>query len=203
MNGHGRISPAPEYAAAVQEFMTRVGNALLVAQYPFLGRLGTEKVDAIPERPASPDTSHGASTGEFWAEASLILKNVDLLELNSEAFAIQLWEMADQTGRAVMKRFYDFMSTTCQDAGTVFCSGGHPLTHDSFMDVLEKIPFDVDESGRPKGLELHCSPDDAKKLAGLPPMNEQQRARFDRLLKDKAEAQRVRKRHRRLARPAS
>ncbi len=195
-----RMRPAPEYDDAVKKFIATVGNALLVAQHPFLGRMGTEQVDAIAEQPASPATSQGASTGDFGAESTMILRNVDLLELNEAALAVQLWEMADQIGNAVKERFYAFLTKTCQEAGTSFGSKGRPLTHDSFMDVLEKIPFEVDEFGNPKGLELHCSPADAQMLLALPPMNEQQRSRFARLLKDKAEAQRAGTRTRRLAR---
>lgn len=188
----------PEYQQPFATLFARAVHGLVPVHAPFLAGIRTTTVDHLAEE--NVPGARGGVMGGHSVEARSEVETVAVANTDSDAWYAVLWDTAEQFARSQMQFLLRSLGEASEQAGTAVDMKDAPLTHDTVLDLIERMHFEVDDKGRPIGLALAVSPEIGDRLDRLGPMSVEQDARYQRIISEKRRAQDAAKRVRKLDR---
>ena len=187
-----------EYDQPVADIIGEALRTLAITHEPFLAQIPTVgRAGDFPPEDAEAFGRGQLLNGER-VSARMTADWQSMKALDLDAWLEMLWDGAGQFAEGMARMAFDAMDRAAQGSGNAVNFSSGDITHERVLEMLEKMEFDVDENDMPIGLTLVTSPAMAEKLQSLPPLTPEQQARWDDLIRRKKEAQRARKRTRRL-----
>lgn len=194
-NAGMQISLFSEFDQPMSALFAKAIHRFAEIEAPVIGLIPRGTVDHIP-LPSDIGRGRWIEPTKISAEGSTYFD--DILNLNVEAWSILANDIGVQYGRGMMRHLVETMNKVTQETGNVVSGKGQPLSHDVFLDMLEKMEFEVDDDGQPKHLVLLVHPDTRKSIASLPPMTPEQESRYHSIINAKREAQDAKRRTRKM-----
>lgn len=188
----------PEYQAPFSALFSMAVKAMVPAHEPLLGQIQSSTVDHLAEE--SVTEAHGGVMGGTSMSARMEVQTAAIIDTDLDAWYVLLWSAAEQFAGHQMRYLLASLEAVTQQTGNVVNLGGVPISNDAMLDMLERIEFDVDESGQPEGLSMVVGPATADQITKLGPMTPEQDERFQKIIAEKRRVQDAKKRVRRLDR---
>lgn len=185
----------PEYDQPIAALLQDAAYTFALAEHPYLegikiqrGGMAGQPVDVGKGRYHAPGPVEMSSQFEFEA----------VLQTDLEVWSTNAVIVGKQLGDAMAQMLFQLIDKSSTEAGTAVNSGGRPMSWDLFLDMLDRMEFDVDDENRPVGLKFVTSEVVMNQILALPPPTTEQNARYELIIEKKREAQLAKKRTRTL-----
>jgi hypothetical protein len=195
--GTRQRSILPDYDRVVEEFLYSSVNSLMRSEDSILNLMPLVQVDHLPEEPAPAGTTTGASGQRFGTEISGFLGKGCVLSSDVDGWISMTWEAAQAGLRELVPELYRSLGDMLETSGRSIDARGKPLSWDLYLDMLETMDIDFDDSGNIKNLVIVGHPSSIETIRMVPPTPDQI-ARGGSILSKKREEFNARRRVRRL-----
>lgn len=187
----------PNYDQAVVSFMSNVVDELINLD-PLLGKLPNRKsVHTGPIRNVRGEKVLDQEFEEISATANLSFE--DIKNSNIERFTGFLTEFSDQLIINLRQGLFLNLTPVLEMSGQTIKNNNESFSYDTFLDALEMVELEFDESGNPIKPTMVLHPKLLNELKSIE-LTEQQVLREKRIIDKKREEYYAKKRYRRLSR---
>ena len=184
----------PEYQRAFLKFTREAIDGLSRAKDPVLGRMrkGRPERNYVGRNSMPQGQVHEAVPMPVRSEFSLTAS--EILEGNPTVLGGKLDEMAEGYVASLMPQVFEAIGAATEAAGTNVNAGGKPFSADLFIELLEKMEVDFDDSGQIQ-LQIVIGPD-----TKIPTPSEEDQRRIDEVIERKRQEFLAKRRSRQLPR---
>ncbi len=188
----------PEYDRAWANFLSRALDELGRGKDPLLSRFQMSSTAHAGKVQHVDGGVAGTTLPPMSVECVMSIKRQDIEMTNVPAIVDSIHESAQSLVSSLNEQFFQRMKTILDEAGQTTDARGRPFTPDLFLDGLEKIEIEFDDSGNPimPVLVAHPNVVDAFRKC---PFTEEHKRRFDEIIERKREAFLARQRSRSLS----
>jgi hypothetical protein len=186
-----------EYENAATQVFGEAVDELAQVHHPIL-----REIRKVPARVVRPSRLSGGDeipltldTIEVRAPISLDAREIAGGDLGSVYVAADT--LGDAKGGGIVKGMVEHISQITERTGNLVDAGGRPFSFDVYMETLETMEINFDEDGNPT-FQILTSPEQAARMAALPPWTPDEQARYDALMARKRKEFEARKKTRRM-----
>lgn len=190
----------PDYEAAAHTLFWRWIRDMMNALSPLVASIQSVEMDEVSRHESAVGIGEGSQSAAMVIHGTATVQLAAQVEGDPQGWALLVLDTAETSLQSLVPQLLQQFHEVTSRTGQVLDAKGRGLNYDTIMDMLEMIEFDIDERGRPSGINAVVSPDQARELAKLPPPTPAQLERLQAIVAKRREVLNARRRVRRLDR---